>query len=285
MTRFMTIRWGELVLDDVQVSTARQRGLVTQLPARGRGGFVQDRGPELRDCRVTVQWTKRSNDDDPQARYRKLLALDDGKTRLFVHPIDGAFPAKMSIEDESIQQRQIDVVVRFVEDRGSVGSNSAGITVHAAVEAAQKRADDAGRTLAAAGLPTDVAEQSAALATGWLESTPVADDVHTGLSRQTAAIGEAIRTQQLEYKPGKLDAYLSLLALSAALTDAASVVTAASPSLVRLEIGAPGTLLALAASLYGGKVAARRAEEIMRLNSLRSSNVIAAGTTLMVPSV
>ena len=285
MTRFTNIRWGDLALDDVQVSTSRARGLLAQLPARGTGGFVQDRGPELRECRVTVQWTKRHKDDDPVARYRKLLALHDGKTRLFVHPLDGAFPAKLSIEDESIQAGQVDAVLRFVEDRGHARPAPGKQTAHAAIEAVQQRAQDAKAALEAAGLPAKVADESRELAASWAEASPPAAEVHTGLSRQTAAIGDFVQASGAERDPAKLDAYFALLALSASLADAAEIVTASSPSLIELEIAEPVTLLSLSAALYGGQEAARRAREIMQLNLLRSANVIAAGTTLTVPSV
>jgi len=285
------IRFGDQVIDAVSLTDRRGRTLLAQLPARGAGGTLSDQGPELRECRVQVRWVKRHNDDDPAARRRALYALDDGLTRLFVHPEDGEFPAKMSIEDETREGGRITTGLRFVEDRGDprhTRANAPAATVQSAVEAVLGRARAAGETLGAHALPTDVAADSAALARSWnAPSGPPAADVQTGVNRQTAAIRARLDESGASADPSRIDVYFALLDLSAALADAAEIVTARSSGgrgLVELRLHEPVTLLALAARLYGGAAARERAADILRLNPhVRDANAVPAHTTLVIP--
>lgn len=285
MTGLQTIRWGELVLDDVEVSTTRTRALLAQVPARGAGGYLQDRGPEPRECRVSLRWTRRSNDDDPLARYRALLAADDGKTRLLVHPIDGAYPAKMSIEEETVTNGRVTASVRFVEDRGDGRHprTAAPASVATAVTVAQSRAQAAADALTRLGLPADVAQDSAALAASWVVPESLAPaDVQTQVERHTEAVADMAR--ECVGDADRLESHLALIELITALRDAAAAVLASSPGLVELTLDAPVTVLALAAALYGGELAADRAAAIVHINGLRHPNVLPAPVTLMVPS-
>ncbi len=279
-----TVRFGGVALDDVQVATARGRTLLVQAPARGHGGRLQDRGPEFREVRVAIQWISRQG-LDAVARYRRLLALDDGTTRLFVHPVDGAFPAKMSIDDETIEGGNVSASVRFVEDRGDprLERRRPGATPQQALDAAAAAATQAAARLQDAGMDLGVAEDANALVSDW-RSPSVPSEVETGLSRQTAAIRSLISAKNLRANPARLPVYYSLIRLASALADAAAIVTSARERMVTMEVtGEPVTLLALAAQLYGGADARRRADQLARRNGIRDRNTIPAGTVLEVP--
>lgn len=283
------IRFGDQVIDAVSIADSRGRAFIAQMPARGAGGALFDQGPELRECRLQVRWVKRHADDDPGTRRRALLALADGQTWLFCHPVDGEFPAKMSIESESRESGRISTDIRIVEDRGDPRHTRAaapGVTVQSAVEAVQGRARAAEKALTDHGLPAAVATDSAARARSWnVPGGPLAADVQTDASRQFAAIQASLADSGAARDPARMDVYWALLDLAAAVADAAEIVT--SPSgrgLVELRLHEPATLLALCARLYGGADARAGAAEILRLNPhVRSANAVPAHIPLVVP--
>ena len=187
------IRWGGLILDDVQVSTGRRRAFVRHQPARGSGGSVLDAGAELREWRVTVHWTRRSNDDDPEQRYAALKAHNDGNTRLLVIPGERSVPAKLSIESEDRSRGHLDSVLMFVEDRGDDASGDDGMSMQTAIQVVQERAQAAENALRALQLPVDVAANSRALAEAWRTSgeREVAD-IDIAADAQRAAISTTL---------------------------------------------------------------------------------------------
>ena len=281
-----SIRWGGLELDDVQVATSRARAFVRQVPARGNGGRVDDRGAELREWRVTVHWTARGRDDDPEARYQALIERNDGRTRLLRLPGERAVPAKMSIESEDRSSGHTDVVLLFVEDRGeSRPQATPGVTVQTAAQAVLERARAAEGVLRAEDMPTSLAADSAALALSWnAPGDTRTADISDGAGRQAEVVRASLTAPGAAGEPVPLDAYFALLDLAAALEDAAALADAALPGRISLQLEAPVTLLSLAASLYGAEVAEVRAIDIMRLNQLRSGNAVAP-QTLILPGV
>ena len=284
------IRWGGLVLDAVQVSTSRRRALVRHLPARGNGGDITDAGAELREWRVTVQWTRRGRGDDPEKRYQALKARNDGQTRLLVIPGERAVPTKMSIESEDRSSGHPDCALVFVEDRGDIhvqGSQDAQtMSAQTTIQTVMERAQAAEAALADVGLPTTVATDSVALAASWRATgQPEAADVPNSARTQQAAISAALADSEAVDDPSRLDVYFALLDLSAALADAAELATTHISGRVALTIDEPATLLALAASLYGAETAEQRATEIARINLLHSENALPAPMTLLIPAV
>lgn len=277
-----SVRWGDITLDDVQISTSGPRSFIVQSPARGNGGRVQDSGRDVRDVRVTVQWTSRGKNDDPEQRYLALLALDDGKTRMLSWSRGASMPAVMSIESDDDSRGHRNTVLRFVENRGDpryVREPTAGVTVQTAVKAVQQRAKSAEAVLRKHGLPTDVVTHTSAVAVSWNEPTAsTMAHIPTSARRQRSLIQAALADSAAVH-----DAYQSLLDLGAALSDAADTIVAQSAGTITLEIGEPITLLSLAASL-GANQAERRMADILRLNNLRSINAVSGHRTLTVPS-
>ena len=102
------VRWGGALLDAVSVNASRGRALIAQMPARGQGGALLDRGPELREWRVAVRWTSCGRGDDPARRRQRLLEL----------PCARALPAKMSIEQHDEESGQTDRGVEETQEGG-----------------------------------------------------------------------------------------------------------------------------------------------------------------------
>lgn len=280
-----SIRWGDIVLDDVQVSGAHERSFVVQTPARGNGGRLLDRGHEVREFRVTVKWTKRGADDEPEERHAALVAMNDGRTRMLTLSHGVSMPAKMSIDSDEHTRGHRDTVLRFIEDRGDpryVREPATGTSVQTAIKAVQERAKAAETALGAAELPTDVATRTAAAAASWSASDEASVEATNAAGRHASAIQAAVEDSGAADNLDLIDVYLSMLDLRAALFDAADVLAASTPGSVDIDVGEPVTVLALAASL-GADEAERRMADILRMNNLRSINAVVGPLPLKVP--
>ncbi|MCG8418460.1 MAG: hypothetical protein MJE77_11010 [Proteobacteria bacterium] len=284
MTR-QRIRWGPLEFDDVALQTSEPRTLARQLPARGRGGYLQDRGSAPREVRVSVRWTRRSSDDRPIERYHALRRHNDGKTRLLAHPVHGTFPAKMSIDSENQARGHIDVELLFVEDMGARPAGQPSPSPRAAIGALNERVGSLRLALEESGQTSTLPDALDGLATQWQDESPSVADISTSASRYTAAVRAEITDLEADTNSDRIMLYLALIDVSAAIQQAATAMTASEQGVLELAVDSPVTVLSLAQQLYGPAEALQRTDDILRLNVIATPNLVPGSTTLTVPSV
>lgn len=280
--------WGDIVLPLSDLSTSRGRTLLVQEPARGEGGRLSDRGHVARRSQAQVLFVSQGVGDDPVERYRQLLSLDDGMTRLYTHPIDGQWPAKMSIDGEQITQGRVAVSLLFVEDRGDERSPrrlSQSPRPASVVQSVEQAAEQLASELIAVDESTAVPDQVRATAAGWYASERgIARSVQVAVeaSRESAALASLIDEIDARGRLELFSVYTGIIATAAAIRRASQVLTAAAGRVIDLRVDRPVGLLALCARLYGAELAVERAEAVLQLNELRSGLDIPAGTTLKV---
>jgi hypothetical protein len=283
--------FGDMPLLIASIETDDGRDIAVQSPARGSRHFLQDRGAKLgkADCEILfVNEPGKPPFIDRFERFRALVA--QGEPQIFSHPLLGiSYRARAEGGRHSASSTEHRIVYRcaFLPEEEPqptvpIGVSTAPAAGLAAVTVAVAEANEA---LASAGLsssvPSEALEQTTALSVS-SDFDPQAAIV--GVATLTGRINDAIAELDLAAHIERWPAFQAFIGLIAAVQQFGDSVRSDVDQLISLRTDAPRPLLAICQEVYGAELAAERADQVARLNRIRTPNRVPAGTTLKLPA-
>lgn len=284
--------WGPILLWVANVETDNSRSLVIHEPSRGDTPVVQDRGLATRVSRMMLlfEHDMPGEDKSPIRRFREFKEMvDAGEARLFTHPIDGSYRARVrdfryTIDSETQTAR---AEVEFIPDEevrpvSPTGPLTSGVAGEGAVTAAADAVDAA---FAAVELETDITDQARAVVEGW---SAAGDElgvrqVLADVADLSARYGAEINRLRLEHDLALFEAYRTMIMLGEATRVAGIAATSETSSTFTLRIDRRISLLALMAQIYGGANASDAARQALNLNDIRTPGWLEIGQILVLP--
>ncbi len=284
-------RFAGVPLDVVNFSGERGRDVVAWRPARGDGAQLSDRGRRERRDTLTVQIVHRGGHDDPAARRDALLELNgSGESRMFVHPIEGFWKAKLAGFSNALGAGSDVWTMELVEDTPATRETTAR-EIAASFETVIVLADEVDKAAAEMeragedGMPSSA--EARQLAASWDDAVPSQlsiDEQARQLEAFQAAQDLVGRALEVRNTAASYRAYLAHLELRGEMWRYAEAVRRAAPRAFDLEILVPLPLRVLCTRLYGAAEAAARMAEALELNAIKTPLRIGAGTKLRMPA-
>lgn len=293
MTVYFEASYGGIRIDIDTLSDEGGRAIAVQELTRGDGAVLQDRGRRLRRTHAQLLFFHLGGDDDHRERFLafKALAEADGP-QLLVHPIDGAYEARVDDLRYSLDADNLDaipVAVTFLEEETPVGMaiNRAGAGVArsaglAAVEVSAAKLED---ELAARGASSDAPAAALAEAQRWATAATVsAREVSLGLRSVTARIAADVDRLGVATDLEAYPLWQELTRLHDVMVRAAASVTVATSRRFSITVVEATPLRVICARTYGGAEAEDRYRQILELNDLRHPGAVPGGTVLSAPA-
>jgi hypothetical protein len=269
------------------VSTERSRSHVVHELSAGDEYVVQDRGkgPIRVRCSVLFDWMD-GDDLSPIDRARKLQTLVDDQPRLFTHPIDGTFLARVGpFNDEIDASGVITAQLEFiaVSEVKPVSPIGAGGGIPASGSGAVSSASAAMTSeLADVGMTSSTPAEAAAAADSWAASEDVNPrDVLTQTGSLTSDLGD--QAVGMEGDINLWSAFKSTILLAETVRIAAQSATASTSQTFVLRVGSTVALRTLLAGIYPADQAAERYDDVMRLNDIATPAWLDEGSELVLP--
>lgn len=286
MADFYRSSFGDLPLWISRIYTDKSRSQVIHELSAGDDYVVQDRGQAPLKSRVTILFDWMNGDDlAPLDRLRKFTALVDDKPRMFTHPVEGTFLARVGAWNYDVDASGVisgEAELIRVGDVAAVSPAGAGGIPAAGDGAVAAAADALDLELEGIGQPSVLPQQAAAAVDGWAaQGTPNPRDVLT----QTGSLTQRLGDQAAGFESDLNDwaAFKATLLLAESVRAAAESATADTASTFVVKIGSTIALRALIASIYGADEADRRYEQAMQLNDIANPAWIEPGTELVLP--
>ena len=291
--------FGGIRIDVQSVADTNGRVLATHRRPHRDGAPVRDLGGEPRVTRCRVIFFQVDAADDPRERFFFFKDLSDrGVTQTFVHPIAGAYRAKIGQLDWSAAAEPRNVIVvecTFHEDSDvpAVFDAGPGTPPRAGVDevSASAAAVDSALVDYNDGLVDDDIEPISTPTTGHavLQAQAWEDgDDHTArnVGHDLAALSAEITTEtdRLELAED-LDRYpimIAFISLHDALKRAAQSVIQDEPRIVDVTIQVTTNIYTFAASVYGAADVDSRVEQIIRLNDIPNPARLEAGSRVKI---
>lgn len=278
----LTARFADIEIGIKSLSHEGGQDWAESSPTRGDQHVLMPRGRRMRRTACEIEFVGRDFE-------KKLSAFDQAVTKdepaLFVHPLRGSYRAvakdwTYSVSDVADYASGSCVFVEYESPR-AVTPVSAGVVAIAGPGAMRVAVQ---RTIAAAGNDRGlIATLGAALAAveEWAAEDSDLRSVQTRLSSLTSTINAKLDSlKPTTWESWKL--YRELLRTRAQLQSAGEAVVAEYSVLIDAETTTAEPLIAFARRLFGGAQARERAEEIKRLNGIKTPGMIPAGTKLKV---
>ncbi|MEM9488102.1 MAG: DNA circularization N-terminal domain-containing protein [Myxococcota bacterium] len=280
-----TAQFGDVAFDVVDTSGDRTRAIRVVEYDGVDGGQLVDQGGRLRVTQVRAIFAGA----DQIEQFQKLAKLNDGKPRLFVHPLLGAYEARITGFRPSVSAAEVvvSVAIEFTEEGAAedelvidepldVGSGLSAVTV---------RAEEASAALAMLELEDgafSAARQAAAGAPGmvsaWREDSAAAAEVQAQVTAQVEAIDAGLRALEARSDVEAIDAHRSLLRLRMALMATADqLAPARATTVIRVARDTPALALAADFGEFEGFAAA-----VLELNP--ESSALALSGLVEVPT-
>lgn len=254
-----------------------------------------DRGAELRPFDAELLFADDARETEgPEDRYLRFLALIDGTPRILVHPLHGAYLARVrnarlsqDADEDGIRVTCEFVPFEAVSPTLPIGPGAAPVAGPEAVAAASAQLDEDLAELLDLSEPIDATANATATATAWSEddsSDVTAARVEKDLAAQVAELDLMIEDLELETLEG-WTAYRSAMILRDRLGDAAAAVVSPAPRLYSKTVEVGASLQVLLSQEYGAAEGARQKPAVVELNAIRNPAFIPAGTVLKFPVV
>lgn len=269
-----------------QIQTDKSRRQVVHDLSDGDGAVIEDKGRKAVVSRVSLLFDWMIGDATaPLDRLRAFAELVDDKPRMFSHPIEGTFLARVSDFTHTFDSTSVltgECTITQIEEPvavtpagpggipdtgvGAVGSTAAALTVEL---------DELGISST---LPTD----ALAAVDGWAAADGINPrDVLTQTGSLTSRLGELADSLQSDLDTWQ--AFKAVIALADAVRGAAESATADTAQTMTVRIGAPIALRTLVAMTYGADEADVRYTQVMQLNDVENPASLATGTELVMP--
>jgi hypothetical protein len=267
------------------------RRWVVQSPPIGEQHALQDRGLDLPRTECELIFNDRPGAGDYLERFLAFRALAQrGVPQLFVHPLHGAYEAVVADPVYTVDSAELCVRVSCTflaytepEPVAAIGS---GVAAAAGPEAVGVAAAAADAELAAAGLTSSVPAEAVTTAEAWAAADePDARAISLETASYAAKVDDAIESLQLATDLRRWTAYRAMVSLRYNVTRAAAAVTSETRRITSLLVPVATPLVVLCSKVYGARDARDRADQVAKLNGLRTPGLVPAGTTLQLPAV
>lgn len=277
----LTASFGGIEIDVVRVSDDFSRAQAIHVYPGRDGASVEDMGREPRRTPCTIVW----NGEDCLDRFRAFAEQVDGDPREFVHPLYGAYDARViefRAEGRGGDWNFITANVTFIEHSVDVAAlaiveDRTGIE-QVKVAAAQLDAD-----LSAAGLSSPIGQDAIDTVSGWLTGARRAsNEIALELSGLANRIDEAASQLELATDLERYPVVVSLHLLLSNARRAADAVIATAPRLREHTVEVTAPLLRIAQDLYGAAKAVEKFERLLDLNTIPNPARVEAGTVITV---
>ncbi len=252
------------------------------------GGNTEDMGAVPRTTECTLVFMG----DDHLERFQAFKDLvDSGEAHTFVHPLTGAYEARVPRFTYSIDSENRDYVsveATFLEATTEVAvfdlGDGRGLFAQAdAVETAEVALD---AELANAGLTSTVGSEASATARRWVDSPNVTrGTVEVDLASLSAKVDQDITTMELFEDVALYPLHLAYMDLLRSLRRVADSLIRQTPKVSTLTLTEPTPLLLIAQRLYGGARAPDMFARLLQLNKLKTPSLVPPGTTLTIEAV
>lgn len=287
MANLVETKFGGLRLFVTRIATARPRTQVRHGLSDGDDHVVQDRGRGLFVARCSVIFAHMRDDElEPLERLQRLLALVDDKPRLFSHPLEGDFlarvgPFEYTFEATGTYSAEIEfVAVSEMQQVTPAGAGGIPASGEGAVAAA---AESLGAELAGLGIESSVVGDATTMVDGWASNADLNPrDVYAQTGSLTSSL--AGLAGELELDLGMWPAYKAAIVLNEAIRAAAEAVTADVARTFLVRIGEPIALNALLATIYGADEVDLRRGQVLKLNDIANPAWLEPGTDLLLPA-
>lgn len=252
-------------------------------PTRGNNHTLQPRGLKLRRTPCELAFVG-PGFEDAWRKFDELADLEE--PQLFVHPLRGSYLAVVEGWSYSISEvgDLITGSCTFVESSpprppSPVAAASSAAAGAAGVRVAKDQADAAA---IAAGTTFPEGSEALAAAEEWSATDSLdARAVQAKLDSVMAKINSKLDL----LKPSNSETwalYKSMLRVRYQLQQSATAVLAEGAAVAEFLVETGGPLISIARRLYGGAQARQRAEDLRRLNNLRTPGFVPGGTRLKV---
>lgn len=285
-------QWGRHKLWIAGISTDNSRTQVVHELTAGDEHPVQDRGlrPRRVRCELLFDEFPEENTATPTTRFRLFKEdVDAGIEAIFVHPIDGAYLAKVgefTYDLRSEYEVPMNVSVEFIaiERIEPVSPAGAGTSSAAGEGAVTQASDDLDAALAAVDMESDIPALARTAHASWTSGEEVtAREVFVDNAAISERIAAFIEDEGLEDDLALWDVFTATVLLGDAVRSAAIAATSEVPSVFVVRVQQPIGLLALMARIYGGADAEDRARQAEQLNDIRTVAWLEPGTDLILP--
>lgn len=285
-SQFYLSRWGDIRVWISELTTRAGRKQVVHDLSLGDVHPIQDRGADLVDTNATILFDTMVGEESiaPIDRLRAFRAQIDDKPRLFQHPIEGTYRARVEAFEYQIRETTITATCRIVpagEIAPVAPSGAAGIPIGGAggVDAAAEAAET---EFAAVDVPTTIPAAARLLSAKWATATdPNPRVVLAEMGSMTSQLGALADT--LENDIAMWSAFKATVLLADAIRDAADAATADTASTMVAKIGTTVALRAFVAGIYGAELADQRYQQVLLLNDIANPAWLEPGTELTMP--
>lgn len=297
---YFNAMWGDIAMLINTIDTDRGRDVSVQSPSLGDQHVLSDRGQRLRTTTCEILFCDQSGLEPFLERYDAFCKLvEDGEALLFSHPLDGVYRARVSDVRVNADSNELCVKITctflregevkrvFPAEAGSSGI--AGLeSVTTAATATQAELDaltDVPGTNAAADALT-VPATCTTQVTAWSEADQLdSQQVFVDVATLTKQIDDAIAALALTSDLSRWSAYRQMIMLRYAVVRAAGAFTVGARAMFDLYVETPRPLIAICAEVYGGVLAIERAQQVAKINRVRTPGLVPAGTTLKMPAL
>lgn len=278
-------RFGGLRLWISRLSTNKSRTLVKHELSSGDDYVVQDRGRELLSATASLLFDWMDGDQlSPLQRLNSLRAAIDDQPRIFAHPVEGSFLArvgdfKYDIDESGVISAQ-SVEFVAVSDVQAVATATAGNLLGPGIGIASVAVDELLAELEDSGITSTTPAIAQATVDGWTDDTSPRE-----ILAETGSVTSMLGAQADGYDSdiGLWQAFKQTVILAEAVRIAADAATSTSASTFLVRIGTPIALRALLQNTYPADEADERYDDIMQLNDIASPWSIDQGTELLMP--
>lgn len=271
------------------IDTETGRDVAVQSPSRGDKHVLQDRGRRHTSAKLEILFVDQPGFEPFRDRYDLFRdQVNSGEASIFVHPLDGSYRARvadMSVRASS-EAREIAVSCTMLaeDEPETVFPLGAGTTPAAGLDAVTQAAAAADAALATLGKTTTATSSCVSAVTDWSTDDSLdSQKVFVEVASLTQQISDAIDTLDLASDLANWAGYQAMINLSYQIARAGEVFTSSSAQNFQITIQHPMPLLAICAQVYDASSAIDRADQVARLNRIRTPGRIPAGTMLTMP--
>lgn len=285
--QFYLSSWADLRIWASEIETERGRDQVEHELSTGDVHPIQDRGQAMIRSRITFLFDWMVGEDiSPDDRLKAFIATLDEKPRIFRHPIEGSFSARIKGFVYRVSGRSITGngeivpagVVTAISPAGVDGIPAAGA---GAVDAAATAAEIEFSEVA---VPTAIPAAARIAADKWAsDENPNPRVILAETGSLTSQLGELADT--LDSNLAKWQAFKATIMLADAIRSAADTITSDAPSTFVIRIANAVALRSLVSSLYGADEADLRYRQVMQLNDVPNPAWLEPGTELVMPAI
>lgn len=289
-TQYYASKWGDIRLWISDIKVTRGRDIVEHEMSKGDDHPIQDRGAAMVRSSLTIlfDWMVGEPDLAPLDRLRRFVASIDGESRLFQHPVEGSFLARIKNFEYAIDSSGVITGTGEILPAGDVtplapaGSDGIPASGAGAVDAAADAADIEFNEVNFEG--RNVPEAARLAANNWATTddlNPRAVLAETGsLTSDLGELADALEGSLVTWQ-----AFKAVVLLAEAVRAAAETATSDTAATFIARIGSTIALRAFVAGLYGAEFAEIRYRQVLQLNDVANPAWLEPGTELVMPQV